>query len=537
MLQAVQDLSSSPNVSTPTFEEIRRKAEMFGTRTVFGNYNFVSSVKNRSAGLTVYVGSEKVRQRSLKEAQKRILENLLETIEAVKKYIKKAPFIKVVRTMGQNDEFTPRCNYFVSTQRKEMVRLAYMVHQTLFNADTYVNGPELYIVHIPEWHEKDRQILVFPEIDVTFVLGSDYYGEAKKGFLRMAMWEAKQRGMLGLHAGSKIVKARDANNGKLKTYGMIIFGLTATGKTTHTCHTHNLDPNLNEEVGILQDDVIFLKKDGSALGPEKGFYLKTENLSPETQPIIWQAATKPDTIFENVMVDHQGNIHFDDPTLTGNGRGIMQRADLSPYIANDVNLPPLSLLDGLIIIFITRRNTIVPIASRLTPEQAAAAFMLGESIESSGSDPTRAGESVREVGTNPFIIGDPAEEGNWIYDFIKRHEDEIQCYMINTGGIGEISERINGRRVIKRKALRPEIPETATIIRNILRGSIEWEKEPIFGTYVAKKVNSLDISKFDIKRYYEESEIVKLANELKTERKEWFSKFPNLEPEVKRSLV
>ena len=31
--------------------------------------------------------------------------------------------------------------------------------------------------------------------------------------------------------------------------------------------------------------------------------------------------------------------------------------------------------------------------------------MLGESIETSAGDPTKAGQAKREVGTNPFIVG------------------------------------------------------------------------------------------------------------------------------------
>ena len=124
---------------------------------------------------------------------------------------------------------------------------------------------------------------------VTYVLGSDYYGEAKKGFLRMAMWHAKQQGMLGLHAGTKILRARD-KDGKLRRLGMIIFGLTATGKTTHACHNHGLSLD-GEGVEIVQDDVVFWRRDGSALGTEKGFYIKTEGLDPNVQPLLHDAAT------------------------------------------------------------------------------------------------------------------------------------------------------------------------------------------------------------------------------------------------------
>jgi len=63
------------------------------------------------------------------------------------------------------------------------------------------------------------------------------------------------------------------------------------------------------------------------------------------------------------------------------------------------------------IVFITRRNDVVPVCARLTSEQAAAYFMLGESIETSAGDPTKAGQAKREVGTNPFIVGPEAEEG------------------------------------------------------------------------------------------------------------------------------
>jgi phosphoenolpyruvate carboxykinase (ATP) len=187
----------------------------------------------------------------------------------------------------------------------------------------------------------------------------------------------------------------------------------------------------------VQDDVVFLRSNASALGSERGFYLKTGYLNPKVQPILFRAAISHRTIFENVMVNYLGNVSFDSATLTENGRGIIQREDLGADSSENVNLPPLKELDGLIVIFITRRNTVVPIASKLTLEQAAAAFMLGESVETSAGDPRRAGESVREVGTNPFIIGDEAYEGNWFYAFLKKHRSKIQCYLLNTVALGK----------------------------------------------------------------------------------------------------
>lgn len=541
LLKEISELYNRYNVSHPTALEIRKAAEQYGTRTVFGNYNFVSTVKNRSASLTVYVGSQQVMQKQLNSRQKEILANLPKTISEVHDYLKKAPFVCTERTMGDNNIFTPRCTLFVSIHRKEMIRLAHMINQTLLPPkpkEAALNDPHLYLVYIPEWQEKDRQILVFPELGLTYVLGSDYYGEAKKGFLRMAMWIAKTKyNMLGLHAGAKIIKAKDKASGKIKRYSMVIFGLTGTGKTTHTCHDHFLDRTQGEGIEIVQDDFIALREDLSALGTERGFYLKTEGVTPETQPLIYQAVTKPDAIFENVMVDYLGNVFFEDDTLTGNGRGIMQRDDFGEFKSASLNLPPITEVDGMIIAFITRRNTVVPIVSKLTIEQAAAAFMLGESIETTASDPKRAGESVREVGTNPFIIGDEAEEGNIFYRFIKQYPDKVQCYLLNTGGVGEIIETMeDGTKVVRQKVTRVEIPEMAIIIREIARGSIEWVKEPYFNTLVPKEVEGIDIHKFDLNRYYTQAEIEYYVNTLKKERIEYLEKFSKLDPAIVNAI-
>ncbi len=524
----VKSLHNRKNVSHPAPEEVRKEAEKFGTRTCFGNYNFVSTVKNRSAGVTVYIGSEKVAQPSLNHRQKEIIKNLPATLDAVHEYMKRAPFVCVERTMGDNSVFSPHCILYVSVARKEMIRLAYMVSQTLFPEDSSGTSPRFSLVYIPEWQEKDRQILVFPEIGITYVLGSDYYGEAKKGFLRMAMWHAKQRGMLGVHAGAKIIKAR--NDGRIKKYSMMIFGLTATGKTTHSCHSHGLAGD--EGIEIVQDDVVFLCKDGSVLGTEKGFYLKTEGVNPATQPLIYNAVTKKDAIFENVFVDYEGNVDFENDVLTGNGRGIMQRDDFGEHKSKSVNMPALDELDGMIIAFITRRNTVAPIASKLTTEQAAAAFMLGESIETSGSDPSRAGESVRVVGTNPFIIGNEAEEGNMFYEFLKRHAGKIQCYLLNTGGVGEITEDSSEGKIITQKVLRVEIPEMASIIRGIVRGTIKWAENKDWGVLVPADVEGADMERFELKRFYTGGQISRLTESLKEERRKYLEGFEGLNPDI-----
>ncbi len=522
-----------PNVRSIPNGELRKMAELHAVPTEFDNCNWSTSVRNRSAPLTIYIGDENVRTPDPSPKQKEIYNRLPETLEKVKHYMTRAPFVKMQRCMGQNAVFQPKCTLYSSIHRPDTVRLPYMWENALFPYDENAVGPEFIMIDIPEWLEKDRQVLVWPEEGVTIALGSDYYGEVKKGFLRMAMWKAKQSGMLGLHAGSKIIRARQPD-GRLATYGMILFGLTATGKTTHTCHDHHCDLE-GEGIGICQDDVVFMNHDGGCLGTEKGFFIKTDGLDPEEQAVLYDAATRRDATFENILVDYEGKVDFQDETLTGNGRGIIQFDDLGDRRAPSINLPPVEEFDGLIIAMITRRHTLLPMCAKLDPHQAAAAFLLGESVESSGGDPTKTGQSVRVVGFNPFVIGDPALEGNRFHDFVEEHSEKIHCYLLNTGGVGErIEVDESGQKSITRKVDRIAITDMSAIIRAIVRDRIEWIQEPLFGYMVPKEVPDIDIAKFDPGNYYSDSEIYSIVRELKQERREYMARFDRLDENISR---
>jgi phosphoenolpyruvate carboxykinase (ATP) len=534
-LDFVKTLQERENVRTLSLAELDQEARPYGRLTNNQSLSYYSNVRNRNARDTVVFGSDRVAPKKLTDRQKVIQEKKDQTLQAVEAYLKRAPLVRVQRTIGDNNSFNPKCNLFLSVQRADNIRQACLWSHTLRDYSSRYRGPELYQVCIPEWPEDERQVLVFPELDLNVVLGIDYVGEVKMGFLRMAMWDAKEAGMLSLHAGSKTATARQSNGGT-KRYGMIFFGLSGTGKTTHSCHDHGLNDR-GEGMDILQDDIVFLAKDGSALGTERGFYLKTEGLHPDTQAVVCKALAGPEAIFENVMLTNDGEIDYADLSLGGNGRAIIPRANMAPYVGPSIDLPPASQLDGLIVAFITRRMTVLPLVSKLNPEQAAAAFMLGESVETSAGDPRRAGESVRVVGTNPFLLGSESDEGNWFYDFVKLNRDRVQCYLLNTGGVGEIMERdAQGRPVIKQKVSRVAIPEMAAIIRGILRNTIEWQKEPHFGTLVPQKVEGADLSKYDPSRFYTKEQAADYVQRLKDERKKYLAGFPGLNPEVVKAL-
>jgi phosphoenolpyruvate carboxykinase (ATP) len=238
-------------------------------------------------------------------------------------------------------------------------------------------------------------------------------------------------------------------------------------------------------------------------------------------------------VFENVMVDFDGRVDFLDETLSANGRGIVQWSDMGRFKSETVNTPPLDELDGIIFAINTRRHDVVPIVSRLSIPQLAAYFALGESIRTAADDPTKVGESVRVVGTDPFIVGDLADHVNRFHGLLRGLDPaKVQGYLLNTGGSGERFEgKGNARRRVQ-AATRVEIPEMATIIRNIARGTLEWQTEPRFGTRVPKKVPGIDLGRLAPEKFYSEDEIDTLVKKLRRERIEYLEAMEGLAPEI-----
>jgi phosphoenolpyruvate carboxykinase (ATP) len=178
----------------------------------------------------------------------------------------------------------------------------------------------------------------------TYVLGSDYYGEAKMGTLRAAMHLMREhRNGLGLHAASKLFHLRTARGSF--TRGALVFGLSGTGKTTIALNEHGLKGP--EGITVLQDDINMLTESGYSYGTEKAFYVKTDSITG--QPTLLGAAQLP-KIAENVWVAEDGRLDFDNWTLTTMDEQ-WSNASLSLHTGGTVvDLPNVD-----VIFFVTRR--------------------------------------------------------------------------------------------------------------------------------------------------------------------------------------
>ncbi len=483
-------------IDNPAEEKLREWAiEQGGVVTEFGNLAVQTKVRNRIAKFTEVVMGK------IDEEDARL-------VSEVMRYLRDRELIMLDRVMCQTVGYKRNCRLYVTA---EYARIPLMWGNTLFPSEG--GKPDFITITVPEWPIK--KVLVFPETGFTLILGSDYKGENKKSMLRQVMYWAKQEGNLGLHAASKIL--RIFRDGKLRDYGFLLFGLSGTGKTALTCHSHWLRPP--ERVIIRQDDVVILRSDGSAIGTEESFYMKTENLEPQAQPLLFAAAISPRAILENVWVEpDSGKLDFFNSTLTSNGRGMVKRGDIA-FTDGNIDLDKVDF-----IIFITRRYDIMPPVVRLTPEGAAAAFMLGESVETSAGDPTQAGKSLRVVGTNPFIVGKEEEEGNILLKLL-RENPEIQCFIVNTGVVGG---RDGGQKITHRDSLK--------ILEMIARDKIVWQRDDFWGYEIPVHIPDMDLSRFDLSNFYSEEQIQELSLNLKRERQEWLARFHGLDEEIVKAL-
>jgi len=488
-------------------DQLREMAKPDELTTEFRSASYITTIRSRSAKFTEIVFEPKKEH--------------IETIANVTEYLKDKEMISIDRIMCMKKEYKTNIRLFVT---KKFARLAFMWGRMLFEPEpktrdprpkTKDTRPDFIIIDVPEWPE--RKILVDPNSFTTFILGSDYCGEIKKAGLRMMMYFHKtKRNGLGLHAGSKVLRVRRID-GKILEKGVLLFGLSATGKTTLTCHHHWLDESEGEGVVIRQDDVVLLNKDGSAIGTEDNFYIKTDGLEPDSQPLLFKGATSPNAILENVLVDKKtGKVDFFDSSITSNGRGVVIRKELD-FTDNSIDLDKVDM-----IVFITRRKTIVPPIAKLTSEQAAAFFMLGESVESSAGDPTQAGKPLKVVGTNPFIIGPFEEEGNRFLEIL-RANPYIECYLLDTGYFGARESA---------KGVKITVYDSARLLADAARGTLVWKKDPDWGYEVAISAEDVDLGVFDPSVFYDEDEYRRLTKELKDERRAWLRQFNGLDKKI-----
>jgi len=184
-----------------------------------------------------------------------------------------------------------------------------------------------------------------------------------------------------------------------------------------------------------------------------------------------------------------------------------------PHSRDDINLSGVSCM-----FFNTRRNDLPPIGKLSSAYQAAAYFMLGESMSTSASDPKSVGKSKRVVGFNPFVLNHAEKEGNKLLEILKKNK--IEVYIVNTGSIGE-------------KDITSDI--TMGLIKDAVRGKIKWKFDDALGYFTVEKSAFYDPGEFDPYKIFGE-EYSLMMEKLYNERMSYLSEFDGLNKKIPEHL-
>jgi phosphoenolpyruvate carboxykinase (ATP) len=461
-------------------------------RTIYDNYNVHTRVDSRSTKST-YIVTDRPQEHT---AQTVTTEEGRKWAKIQDEYIRSQEMVLLDGTIGNDPTFLTPARLIIEARNANVAGM----QRHLYYPPTPGQQPEVTLIYTPNLrapgYPDDRAILVDLDAGITRVFNSDYFGESKKGGLRMWNKKVYEAGGLAMHAGCKVIPVGTQQR------VVLIVGLSGTGKTTTTfTRQNNSKP--------VQDDFIALMPKGKIFGTENGCFAKTFGLDPKHEPTIYGAVTKRDAYLENVSQKEDGGpVDFFDASYTQNGRATFELSALG-WVEDARNIGPADIL-----LILNRNENIIPGVARLDSEHAAAYFMLGETQGTSAGGKDEMGKALRVPGTNPFFPLRHEEQGN---RFLELHRSRpFEVYLMNTGRVGGGDGSPNSKKLT--------IEHSSAI-------------DPDFGYDVAQAVPGVDdIEVLQPRRLYERTgrgdEYRALVRRLKQERVAELQKYPGLEGEI-----
>ena len=267
------------------------------------------------------------------------------------------------------------------------------------------------------------------------IINTWYGGEMKKGMFSMMNYYLPLKGIASMHCS--------ANTDKNGENTAIFFGLSGTGKTTLSTDPKRL---------LIGDDEHGWDDNG-VFNFEGGCYAKVINLDKESEPDVYNAIRR-DALLENVTVDKEGKIDFNDKTVTENTR-VSYPIDHIDNIVRPVSSAPAAKN----VIFLSADAFgVLPPVSILTPEQTKYYFLSGFTAKLAGTERgiTEPTPTFSACFGQAFLELHPTK---YAEELVKKMEmSGAKAYLVNTGWNG------SGKRI--------SIKDTRGIIDAILDGSI-----------------------------------------------------------------
>ena len=286
---------------------------------------------------------------------------------------------------------------------------------------------------------------------IALIGGTGYTGEIKKGiFSALNFILPVDKNTMPMHCSANV-----GDNGETA----IFFGLSGTGKTTLSA-----DPARK----LIGDDEHGWTAENTVFNFEGGCYAKAINLSEENEPDIYNAI-KPGAILENVIMDADGKVDYEDTSITQNTR-VSYPID---HIDN-IQIPSIGKNPKNIFFLTADAFGVLPPISKLTPGQAAYHFISGYTAKVAGTE-----EGIDEPTPSfsacfgaPFMPLHPTRYAEMLSEKMKTAG--VNVWLINTGWTGG-PYGVGSRMKLK---------YTRAMITAALDGELDnvvFENHPIFG--------------------------------------------------------
>ncbi|MDH6341480.1 phosphoenolpyruvate carboxykinase (ATP) [Parabacteroides sp. PFB2-12] len=271
---------------------------------------------------------------------------------------------------------------------------------------------------------------------IQVILNTWYGGEMKKGMFSYMNYLLPLQGMASMHCS--------ANTDMEGKNTAVFFGLSGTGKTTLSTDPKRL---------LIGDDEHGWDDEG-VFNFEGGCYAKVINLDKDSEPDIFNAIRK-DALLENVTVDANGKIDFNDKSVTENTR-VSYPID---HITNIVKPVSKAGPAEKVIFLSADAFGVLPPVSILSPEQTQYYFLSGFTAKLAGTERgiTEPTPTFSACFGAAFLSLHPTKYGEELVK--KMQKSGAKAYLVNTGWNG------TGKRI--------SIKDTRGIIDAILDGSID----------------------------------------------------------------
>lgn len=331
---------------------------------------------------------------------------------------------------------------------------------------------------------------------IALIAGTGYTGEIKKGiFSALNFILPVFKNTLPMHCSANV-----GENGETA----IFFGLSGTGKTTLSA-----DPKRK----LIGDDEHGWTVENTIFNFEGGCYAKVINLSAEKEPDIFNAI-KSGAILENVIMDENGEVDFEDNSITQN-----TRVSYPLYHINNIQVPSIGRNPKNIFFLTADAFGVLPPISKLTPGQAAYHFISGYTAKVAG---TEAGieeplPSFSACFGSPFMPLHPIKYAEMLSQ--KMQDAEVNVWLVNTGWTGG-PYGVGNRMKLK---------YTRAMITAALDGDLDmvrYEKHPVFGLNVPQNCVHVPSEVLNPRNTWEDKQAYdKKAEELAASFKDNFVKF------------